>query len=311
MPSPGAFGLLDPRNDFVFKTLFVRGTALLCDLINAVRTGQPPIASLEILNPDIAPEALQGKAIVLDILARDVRGRRFNIEMQIRRVPGITRRGVFYLARVMAGQLQVGEDYSTMEPVIGVHLLDFTLFDDWPDVACWTFELRDRHRPQVAFPDSSLELNLVELPKADRLGENETGALAEWVRFFKHALEPDIMRRINHPPVRGAMSLLRKISDDELNQLNAFARERALMDQRSFENAARAEGREEGWKEGRKEGHDEGRASLLVEQLTHRFGPLSGEVIARIEAGKPSDLGRWSLRVLSAGSLDEVFAEDL
>ena len=286
-----ARGLLDPRNDYVFKTLFVSGPALLVDLINAVRDPAPTIVSIEILNPEIAPEAIEGKLIVLDLLARDETGRRFNVEMQVRRLPGQSRRSVFYLARVMAGQLQAGENYAALEPVIGIHLLDFVLLDERPDQAFWTFELRDRSRPEVALPESPFELNLVELPKADRLGQNGWSPLSAWVTFFEHAKDPEIMSQIDHPPVSEALSKLRKISEDELNQLRAFARERALMDQNSLVDAARAEGR----------------ADLLIRLLGTRFGALPTDTIERIRTGTTDDHARWAERVLTATSLDGVF----
>ncbi len=44
--------LLDPKNDFVFKTLFIRVPELLPALINAVRVGEQPV---EILEPTFRP----------------------------------------------------------------------------------------------------------------------------------------------------------------------------------------------------------------------------------------------------------------
>ena len=296
-PSGPASGcrLLDPRNDFVFKTLFVHSPTLLVDLINAVRGQAPAIAMVEILNPEILPEAIEGKLILLDLLARDEAGPRFNIEMQVRRQPALSRRSVFYLARVMAGQLQAGEEYAALAPVIGIHLLDFTLFDAWPDQAFWTFDLRDRQRPAVALPDSPFELNLIELPKADRLGQNGRNALSAWVKFFEHAKESEIMSQIDHPPVKEALSMLRKISEDELNQLRALAREMAVMDQTSLVNAARAEGLMDG------------SANLLIHQLGIRFGALPVGTVERIRAGTADDHARWAERLLTAASLDTVF----
>ena len=284
---------------------------MLVDLINAVRYPAPAIESIEILNPEIAPEAIEGKLIVLDLLARDETGRRFNVEMQVRRLPAQSRRGVFHLARVMAGQLEAGENYTVLEPVIGIHLLDFDLFDNWPDQAFWSFELRDRFRPEVALPESPFELNLVELPKADRLSQNGRKPLSAWVTFFEHAKDPEIMSQIDHPPVSEALSKLRKISEDELNQLRAFARERALMDQNSLVDAARtegfADGRSEGFADGRSEGLTEGRADLLIGLLGAGFGALPADVIKRVHAGTAEDHARWAERVLTATSLDEVF----
>ncbi|MFZ1537225.1 MAG: hypothetical protein WAT23_07575 [Chromatiaceae bacterium] len=52
--------LLDPKNDFVFKKLFGEAPLLLTALINAVRSQEPPLAVVEVLNPRIDPEELTG-----------------------------------------------------------------------------------------------------------------------------------------------------------------------------------------------------------------------------------------------------------
>ncbi|MDO9596632.1 MAG: PD-(D/E)XK nuclease family transposase [Azoarcus sp.] len=77
--------LLDPKNDFFFKHLFVEAPIQLAALINAVRNAEPAVEVIEVLNPRIEPEELAGKFIVLDVLAQDAEGRRYNIEMQVRR----------------------------------------------------------------------------------------------------------------------------------------------------------------------------------------------------------------------------------
>ncbi|MCC6203138.1 MAG: Rpn family recombination-promoting nuclease/putative transposase [Gammaproteobacteria bacterium] len=287
--------LLDPCNDFVFKTLFVQKPALLLDLVNAVRRHMPPVEDIEILNPAIPPEAIQGKAIVLDLLARDRIGQRFNVEMQVQRQPTLPKRSVFYLARVTSGVLEAGEQYVSLAPVIGIHLLDFVYFPDRPGKACWRYILRDDELGDV-LPDSPLELNLVELPKGDGLGENDRNdSLAAWITFFKHAREPDIMSQIESSPVREAMNTLRGISDDELNQLHALARKRALMDQAALVDEARTEGL------------TEGAINMLIRLLTARFGPLPEATVERLRAGTAEDHDRWAVHLLTAASLDEVF----
>ena len=313
MPSPVAssaapvFGLLDPCNDFVFKALFVEKPALLLDLINAVRGHLPAIEDIEILNPAIPPEALKGKAIVLDLLARDSSGRRFNVEMQVRRQPALPKRSIFYLSRVVSGQLEAGEHYASLAPVIGIQLLDFVYFPERPGKACWRYVLRDDEFGEV-LPDSPLEVNLVELPKADRLGENNRETpLSAWITFFKHAQEPDIMSQIEHPPVREAMDTLRGISDDELKQLHALARKRALMDQAELVDEARADGLAQGRADGLAEGAVNTRIQMLTHLLTVRFGPLPEAAVERIRSGNAADHDRWAERLLTAASLDAVF----
>jgi predicted transposase/invertase (TIGR01784 family) len=72
----------------------------------------------------------------------------------------------------------------------------------------------------------------------------------------------------------------------------------------------RRTGRQEGLQEGRQEGRQEGEARMIVRQLQRRFGELSAALRERVEAADVELLERWGDRLLSARSLDEVFAEE-
>ena len=238
--------LLDPCNDYVFKRLFAVSPVLLADLINAVRSEEPRIEVVEVLNPRIEPEELAGKYIVLDLLARDADGRRYNIEMQVRRHGAWSARSAYYLARTLAAQLDSGQDYHFLKPVIGIHLLDFELFEaaDQQHQALWCFELRDRKRPAVLL-GNELQLNIIELPKADRLGVTQAG-LAAWVTLFEHWQEENRMAAIDYPPVQLALDRLKDLSADTDARRLAFVRERALRDEASELRAAMEKGKLEG-----------------------------------------------------------------
>ena len=62
--------------------------------------------------------------------------------------------------------------------------------------------------------------------------------------------------------------------------------------------------REEGHQEGRREGE----AEMLLRLLRLRFGPLPTGAVARVQAADPETLLHWSEQVLTAATLDEVFA---
>ena len=176
--------LLDPKNDYVFKRLFTQAPELLVSLINAIRDREPPIASLEILNPYIDPQTLSGKHIVLDVLAVDVEGRRFNVEMQVQRHRAWSSRSLYYLAKLLSGQLKSGEGYESLRPVVGIHIIDFDYFNVQEVVHAanavsgtdrvngeqyvWCFALRDRDQPQITMGEE-LQLHFLELPKALRV----------------------------------------------------------------------------------------------------------------------------------------------
>ncbi|MBA3455809.1 MAG: Rpn family recombination-promoting nuclease/putative transposase [Deltaproteobacteria bacterium] len=61
--------------------------------------------------------------------------------------------------------------------------------------------------------------------------------------------------------------------------------------------------------EGRAEGRVEGRADVLRKQLIQKFGPIDSQHTSRIEAASPETLDHYLERVLTATTLDAVFAE--
>ena len=66
-------------------------------------------------------------------------------------------------------------------------------------------------------------------------------------------------------------------------------------------------GIQKGLKKGLLRGRDEGQAQLLQRQLVHRFGPLPKQVLEQLAQANSEQLVEWSLRILDARSLDEVF----
>jgi len=208
--------LLDPTNDYVFKRLFAQAPELLVALINDLRPDLPDIASVHILNPGVEPTELTGKYIVLDVVARDAAGHCYNVEVQVRRFGAWHKRGLFYLARTLGGQLTAGEDYQELRASVGLHLLDFDLFTATAperQQALWRFEMRDERLPSVSL-GNILQMNLIELTKADRLGL-PPGPLRAWITFFKHWQEELTMATVAHEPVKQAMNRIRELSADE------------------------------------------------------------------------------------------------
>jgi hypothetical protein len=68
------------------------------------------------------------------------------------------------------------------------------------------------------------------------------------------------------------------------------------------------EGRAEGREQGREEGRDQGRVEILLRLLTARFGSVTPKVEHRVRSGSASDLERWAVAVLTAGTVEQVFA---
>ena len=68
------------------------------------------------------------------------------------------------------------------------------------------------------------------------------------------------------------------------------------------------EGEQKGRLEGRLEGRQEGEAALLLRLLERRFGVLPDWVRDRIAGADTASLEEWGVRVLDAGSLEDVLA---
>lgn len=122
-------------------------------------------------------------------------------------------------------------------------------------------------------------------------------AFASWTRYV---LLPRALPDVDMPQI-----------DDLLEIKNMLAEHsRSWTHQWKMEGLAegRKEGREKGREEGRKKGRIEGQASMLQSLLTHKFGPLPESVQQRLESATAEDLQTWSLALLKANSLDEVFS---
>ena len=67
-------------------------------------------------------------------------------------------------------------------------------------------------------------------------------------------------------------------------------------------------GLRQGRNEGRNEGRKEGRKEAFLDLLRHKFPQVSAAHVALAEAADIAAIDRWSLQLLSAATVDEVFA---
>jgi len=52
-----------------------------------------------------------------------------------------------------------------------------------------------------------------------------------------------------------------------------------------------------------------GQRTLLLRMLEYRFGALPNDVQARVLAAEPAQVEKWTLRLLDAAAMDDVFRE--
>ncbi len=63
-----------------------------------------------------------------------------------------------------------------------------------------------------------------------------------------------------------------------------------------------------GLEDGRKLGLEDGQRQMLIHLLESRFGPLPDAILRRLEQATNEETKRWAVRVLDAGSLEEIFS---
>ncbi len=292
--------LLSPKNDVVFKMLFTRNTEVLADLINSVleRSDKNRIISVEIQNPDILPDEIEKKFIILDIRAVDESGHEYDIEMQVRRYENYSRRTLYYLCRMYGNQLKSGDDYLELHPVIGIHFLDYTLFPDAPDFH-YSFRFSDIRYPDLTLTDD-LNLHIFELPGIEQYFEAQrTYDLLEWLHFFNHASEEGertMKEHYKNPMIHKALDVLQALSADEKTRELAERREKALKDESMFMKEAQKRGMEEGIAAGRTKEKKETAIRLLKLNLLsmEKIAAVTGLDMKEVEALKQTISGSQS-----------------
>ncbi len=301
-PSAASAPLLDPRNDYVFKRIFASRINLLNDLVNVVRGDAAPLILTEVLNPNILPEDITGKEIILDILAVDDQGRNVDVEVQVTGRHHYPARVLYYAARTFVDQLAEGQNYGKLRSVVGVHVLDFSLFKEAGDRdrAQWRFAMASCHQPQKLL-DTQLELNFLELTKLkDRLGLEKTDKpLYDWSVFFSDVNNGAAMERISHPQAKEAFEILKSMSATAQERLEAERRIKYVREVNAIKDYH--------WDEGRAQGKAEATKDLLVRMLERKFGPLSPENQAQLNSASPVELEAYFDAALTASTAREVF----
>ncbi len=234
------------------------------------------------LNPFVFQEHEADKLAILDILAEDESGRRFNIEVQ-RTNPGwLSERLTYYAATQLVEQIGEGDGYHLLRPSIGICILKAQFF---PLHTAYHHEFRLRTLDGIDLTDC-MEIHLLELPKYPRASDNKrvSEPLEQWMDFFQNAKGSDqsiLRQRLDSQIFDEAIGVLEMISRSPEQRRYYQARLKWELDEntrRHAEEVARAalqaeaiaakesglaEGRQEGLAEGRQEGRVEGRAEQI------------------------------------------------
>ncbi len=163
---------ITPRVDIAFKKIFgvEENKDLLISLINSIVSEEDQISEVTLLNPYNPKSFRNDKLSILDIKARGLDGKRFNIEIQISDEADYNKRALYYWAKLYTEQLKEAEDYANLSKAIGIHILNFTSIPE-SDKYHNVFHIVEKDNGLKYFRD--LELHTIELKKFTDSVSNE------------------------------------------------------------------------------------------------------------------------------------------
>ena len=187
---------INPKTDYAFKKIFGSSQSkdILISFLNAlIYDGNSTIEDLEIIDPNLPPRVQGLKDTYLDVKAKLKDGTTVIIEMQVLNVQSFGKRVVFNAAKTYAFQLQAGEGYRFLKPVIALTLTDFEMFPN-RNRLIYRFVYRDKS-DGFTYPENEIEMVFIELPKFTKeLHQLETIA-DKWIYFIKSTRSSDLYFR--------------------------------------------------------------------------------------------------------------------
>ena len=183
---------INPRVDFAFKKLFgsEENKDLLISLINSMVRERDQVADLELKNPYSLAAYREGKLSILDIRARDARGRWFNVEMQISEDRNFDKRAIYYWSKMVTEQLAEGMMYKELKKTISMNILNF----DFTPVKEEYHTIYRIMNTRTGVDDNlhdMFELHYLELLKFKKDYAEIGTALDRWAVFLSRAYELD------------------------------------------------------------------------------------------------------------------------
>jgi predicted transposase/invertase (TIGR01784 family) len=228
--------MLDPKNDYAFKRIFYHED-IIKDFLNAILVKQPhnQIKTVTYLSIEQLAEMATGRSSRLDIKCTDENGDTYIVEMQRGSVCGFEKRLAFYASRAYSEQLDIGEAYYNLCPVISIAILGERLFKDHENFITY-HSIHDESSHDKTF--QMFRFICIELPKFKKTMYDNL--IEEWVYFFQKAQTLDMIPPGSH--VTHAYEVLHQISMTPYEKMAYDNAEKAHRDQLAREETAELKG---------------------------------------------------------------------
>ena len=175
-------GLLDPKIDCVFKSIFgsEKHPERLISLLNAILKPIKKITKVDIKGTDIGKQFIEDKYSRLDIKATTSNNEIINIEIQLKNEHNMIKRSMYYLSKMYEEQLGEGEDYSKIERTVCINILNFKYLKTKKFHTGYRLKEMETHEELT----DVIEMHFIEIPKLEE-DSDEKDMLVAWTEFLK------------------------------------------------------------------------------------------------------------------------------
>ena len=241
-----------PLNDFIFKKVFgEKGNEdILISFINAVlkRTKKEKIVELEIIdNKQLTKELILDKTGIIDVRAKTSKGENIDIEVQLTDQGNMDKRTLFYWGKMYLENIKQGQDYTSLEKVITINILDFEFLGTENYQS--SFHLWEDIEKEYMLTDV-VEIHFLELPKFRKKKDKDyrENAIERWLMFLEKDTPETTLKELMSldTAIEKAEQKIEYLSSDEEAMRIYYERERSLHERANMISSAEERGREEG-----------------------------------------------------------------
>ena len=188
----------DPKNDVAFRKIFGNEAkkVILISFLNSILNleGNRKIIDLDFRNTFQLPRIAGLKSSIIDVNVKDQAGTMYIVEMQLSEVVAFDKRIQYYVSKEYSSQIEKGDDYSKLTPVVLVGILEFDYFEGNNYLTRHLILNMETKKNEL----KDINFIFIELPKF-RKELNDCKTLTDkWIYFIKNAenlevIPPDVI----------------------------------------------------------------------------------------------------------------------
>ena len=258
---------LKMKSDIMFKAFFNRkeNEGFLEEFLESILERKIKVKTV---GHDLRLEQLAKaqKFGILDLGVELENGEFINIEIQLRNYKNIEKRTLFYASKKVTEQLDTGDDFRNLKPIIVIAILDYS-FIDLPEYITETVRVSAKHREYEI--NNDVKYYYIELNKFRKQNPDMTDTLSQWLSFLDMERE-DLLEMAckNNKNIKKAVENYKVLTGDEEIKRLAELKLMAKLEEKSALDCAKEEGQEIGQEIGKRKTQIEIAQKLLKQKMS-------------------------------------------